>query len=424
MTTLKEGTPNTGVTFIDLFAGCGGLSLGLIQAGWRGLFAIEHSKDAFKTFNRNFLSDDAVYNFDWPEWLPQENHDIEYVLDHYQNELKSYAKNVDLIVGGPPCQGFSSAGKRNSSDPRNKLVDLYLEFVKVINPKIVLIENVKGLASDFSDASGKSEVTNYYNKIISNLKENYYVSDKIIDVSEYGVPQRRKRIFIIAIRRDLEFKDFENPFDLLEANRLEFLKNKGLDISPTTASDALSDLEIRRNGTGASKAEARFNEIKYIRPLTKYQKVMHGDQNGKMHDTRLARHRPDIIERFKKIIELCHSTGRLNTSLSKEAKEQFGIRKAALRVMDPASPAPTITSMPDDLLHYSEPRTLTVRESARIQSFPDWFKFEGKYTTGGERRRSEVPRFTQVANAVPPLMAEALGLTLLKLLVDKEGSSL
>jgi DNA (cytosine-5)-methyltransferase 1 len=81
----------------------------------------------------------------------------------------------------------------------------------------------------------------------------------------------------------------------------------------------------------------------------------------------------------------------------------------ATRVLDPRKPAPTITSMPDDLLHYSEPRTLTVRENARLQSFPDWFAFRGKYTTGGERRAREVPRFTQVANAVPPLVAEIWG---------------
>jgi DNA (cytosine-5)-methyltransferase 1 len=85
----------------------------------------------------------------------------------------------------------------------------------------------------------------------------------------------------------------------------------------------------------------------------------------------------------------------------------------ATRVLDPDKPAPTITSMPDDLLHYAEPRTLTVRENARLQTFPDWFAFQGKYTTGGDRRAREVPRFTQVANAVPPLLAELWGEVLL-----------
>jgi DNA (cytosine-5)-methyltransferase 1 len=128
-----------------------------------------------------------------------------------------------------------------------------------------------------------------------------------------------------------------------------------------------------------------------------------------MFDTRLARHNPHIVERFKKIISLCHAEGRLNTSLSAEHRLSLGLRKCAIRVMDPERPAPTITSLPDDLLHYGEARTLTVRETARLQTFPDWFAFQGKYTTGGDRRRKEVPRFTQVANAVPPLLAEAIG---------------
>jgi DNA (cytosine-5)-methyltransferase 1 len=133
---------------------------------------------------------------------------------------------------------------------------------------------------------------------------------------------------------------------------------------------------------------------------------------GAPSDTRLAKHRPEIQERFKKIIALCKAECRSNVQLSREMRKKFGIKKMATRVLDPQKPAPTITSMPDDLLHYDEPRTLTVRENARLQTFPDWFVFKGKYTTGGELRRKEVPRFTQVANAVPPLLAELLGQTL------------
>ncbi len=110
---------------------------------------------------------------------------------------------------------------------------------------------------------------------------------------------------------------------------------------------------------------------------------------------------------------MCKKQNRSNKQLSLEMREHFGIRKTATRVLDPQKPAPTITSMPDDLIHYSEPRTLTVRENARLQTFPDWFVFRGKYTSGGERRKREVPRFTQVANAVPPLLAEMLGEMLL-----------
>src|SRR5258708_18927739 len=137
-------------------------------------------------------------------------------------------------------------------------------------------------------------------------------------------------------------------------------------------------------------------------------------------DLRLARHSKEIRDRFEEIIELSHAEGRLNTTISEEVRARYGLRKKALRVLDPDRPSPTITSMPDDLLHYCEPRTLTVRENARLQGFPDWFSFKGKYTTGGHLRRKEVPRFTQVANAVPPLVARALGEMLAELLVDSK----
>lgn len=122
---------------------------------------------------------------------------------------------------------------------------------------------------------------------------------------------------------------------------------------------------------------------------------------GAVADTRLAKHRPHIVERFANIIAECKEVGRLSVQLNREMRDRYGIKKMATRVLDADKAAPTITSMPDDLLHYSEPRTLTVRENARLQTFPDWFSFRGKYTTGGERRAREVPRFTQVANAVP-----------------------
>lgn len=128
---------------------------------------------------------------------------------------------------------------------------------------------------------------------------------------------------------------------------------------------------------------------------------------------RLARHAEHIVARFEEILEICHKSGRLNTSIPPQLRQKYGTKKMALRVADPNMPAPTVTSLPDDLLHYNEPRTLTVRETARLQSFPDWFDFKGKYTTGGNLRRKQVPRFTQVANAVPPLAAEAIGSSLL-----------
>lgn len=396
------------ITFADAFAGCGGLSLGLIQAGLTGRFAIEHDKFAFATLCANLLVQDAPYRFTWPRWLPKEPVSITKLIDSYEDELASLAGSIDLLVGGPPCQGFSSAGRRRHDDPRNKLFANYLQLVGLLQPKAVLIENVRGFTADFDADSG---VKNYSHKLRRKLSADYDVFEELLDLSQFGVPQLRTRYFLIALKPGL-FNG--NPFERLRERLPSFLRSMGLK-APVSSWAAISDLEVSRGGTQASLESSGFEEVKYVRPRTQYQRLM--NQDGRvMTDLRLARHAKKIVRRFEKIIELSHAEGRLNTTISDDVKQRFGLRKQALRVLDPDRPSPTITSMPDDLLHYSEPRTLTVRENARLQSFPDWFAFKGKYTTGGHLRRREVPRFTQVANAVPPLVAKAIGEVLLEIL--------
>lgn len=405
------------LTFVDIFAGCCGLSLGLMQAGWNGLFAIEHDSNAFQTLHDNLIIEGNRYQFDWPDWLPKTPHSVENSIQQYRLNFASLEGKVDMIVGGPPCQGFSYAGRRDSNDPRNKLVESYLEVVDLIKPKIVLIENVKGITQDFSDDKRPEGKINYARQIIESLSKEYNVSSQIIDTSVFGVPQRRNRFFIIAVKSEISKYLDDNPFVAIERERLTFLRTKGLHSLPISSRSAISDLEISRNGKLPSRDSPDFEEIAYISPLTSYQSLMHDNLGQSLTDTRLARHKPEIVSRFGKIIDNCHANGRLNISLSSELKASFGLRKNAIRVLDPENPSPTITSMPDDLIHYSEPRTLTVRENARLQSFPDWFIFKGKYTTGGKLRKREVPRFTQVANAVPPLVAEAIGGVLAKQLM-------
>src|ERR1035437_3326347 len=112
--------------YIDLFAGCGGLSLGLHNAGWKGLFAIEKNPDAFKTLEYNLILNKK--HFIWPKWLPQQALEINYVIENFPKELKKLQRKVDLVAGGPPCQGFSMAGRRNESDQRNNLITSYINF--------------------------------------------------------------------------------------------------------------------------------------------------------------------------------------------------------------------------------------------------------------------------------------------------------
>jgi len=398
-------------TYIDIFAGCGGLSLGLHRAGWRGVFAVEKDPFAFATLAANFLTEDARYPFDWPKWLPKEPLTVETLLSEHREELLRLRGTVDLLAGGPPCQGFSSAGRRRGDDPRNSLIERYLELVDVLQPKILLLENVRGFTLDFRarPGAGYPNRENAAAQLARRLSSDYDVESQIMRACDFGIPQKRPRFILVATRKGSGAK--AGALQGLPATGSLVLQSYGL--KPTaSAEDAISDLEVSRNELVACSDSRGFQAIGYDVPLSQYQRVMRDGHVGPPSDTRLAKHTQAVRERFADIIEACIREGRKSRQLNVAMREKFGIRKMATRVLDRDLPAPTVTSMPDDLLHYSEPRTLTVRENARLQTFPDWFVFCGKYTTGGHRRRFEVPRFTQVANAVPPLLAEILGVRL------------
>lgn len=399
------------VTFIDAFAGSGGLSLGLMQAGLQGLFAIEQDAFAYSTLLENLLGAGKPYEFNWPLWLPRKPISIEQLISEHGDKLRALRGKVDVLAGGPPCQGFSTAGRRRTNDPRNRLFQSYVELVQLIEPRVVLMENVRGFTMSF----GKDEaVHNYADKLRSLLSARYSVHERLLDLSKFGVPQQRTRYFLIALDPNLGSVE---PFEQLMLRLPGFLRRLNLQV-PVSAWAAISDLTVKRGGTRPSQETPGFLEIKPSPRGTSFQRLM-SKGGSTTTDLRLARHAPEIQQRFAEIIETCRAEGRLNTSISAETRCRYNLKKQALRVLDPDRPAPTITSMPDDLLHYEEPRTLTVRENARLQSFPDWFSFRGKYTTGGDRRRREIPRFTQVANAVPPLAAQAIGEIIVEIVVGK-----
>ena len=328
--------------------------------------------------------------------------------------LAKLSGQIDLLTGGPPCQGFSVAGRRRLNDPRNKLFEAYIRLVRILRPRLVLIENVRGFTSDFI-VSESGEIENFSIAVQQGLHADYDLTSAIIKARDFGVPQVRPRFFLVgALKESGSKRHITTFFEDLKRQAHGFLHERHLPRWPT-ARDAISDLEVSRNGTVPSIDSNGFDAIAYKGPRTAYQRAMREDYDEAPPDTRLARHRPHIRDRFAAIIKDCREEGRLNTTISPEIRKVHGLKKMAIRVLDPLRSAPTITSLPEDLLHYSEPRTLTVRETARLQSFPDWFAFKGNYTTGGHRRGKEVPRFTQVANAVPPLLAEQLGLALYRL---------
>lgn len=402
-------------TVIDLFSGAGGLSLGLYQAGWHGLFAIEKNAFAFETLKYNLI--DNKKHFDWPEWLPLMPHDINEVLKNYSRQLKDLNGTVDLVAGGPPCQGFSMAGKRVKDDVRNQLVFSYIKFIKIVQPNMLLFENVKGFTYAFNK-NKRNDVDSYSNKVISALEGlGYNVKPHVIDFSEYGVPQRRKRFILVGIRKDIGSPDmFE---DMLQKNRDSFLNKKGIGAT-VSLKEAISDL-LRTNGTMPTPDRKGFLSGKYGgEELSNYERLMRGDYpcNHEVPDSHsFARHSADKLNCYKRLLTDCPIRGK---RIDGKARAEWGIRQRGITVLDPDAVSPTITGQPDDYLHYSEPRIMTVRECARIQSFPDWYEIKKKYTTGGKMRRIEVPRYSQVGNAIPPLFAEQAGIVL-KQILQHEG---
>lgn len=418
--------------FVDLFSGCGGLSLGLSMAGLEGQFAVERDAMAFETFSANFLGERElpVKKFAWPSWLEKKAWPIDELLMQHPDQLKSLEGSIDVLAGGPPCQGFSFAGRRNESDPRNQLFEKYVEVVKAIQPSALILENVPGMKVAHSKKRTSAEeddgpVESYYEKLKRSLEDiDYEVHGELLDASRFGVPQKRIRLIVIGLRKGIAESlegGITQVFKLLEQMRAAYLKDLDLPES-VSACDALSDLTTKwhfKQPCVDPYSPKGFEEIVYDGPSSKYQKLMNeGCHKDAMDSMRLARHGAVVRERFTRILAECPRGVRMNEA----NREQYGTKKYRIYPMDPWIPAPTITTLPDDVLHYSEPRILTVRESARLQSFPDWFQFRGKFTTGGERRTKECPRYTQVGNAVPPLLARAIGLTIRAILDEAKGA--
>lgn len=413
------------INFVDLFSGCGGLSLGLSMAGLRGRFAIERDAMAFETFHDNFLSErkTPVSAFDWPYWLRKKAWGIDELLKEHLTELTSMQGEIEVLAGGPPCQGFSFAGRRNEFDPRNFLFRKYIEVVDAVKPMALLLENVPGMTvahkSDTEGAPGSTE--SYYDKLRGGLAAiGYAVQGRLLDASSFGVPQKRKRLIVIGFRADVLSAlggDVDRIFQIVEDKRRGQLEELSLS-SSVSVKDAIHDLRTkgaRRQPCIDPRSPRGFEEVSYDRPSSVYQELMHRDcPNESMDSMRMARHSDEVQSRFELILKECPK----GVPMHEEHRKRYGLKKHRIYPMAANLPAPTVTTLPDDVLHYEEARILTVRESARIQSFPDWFRFCGKFTTGGALRTRECPRYTQVGNAVPPLLGRAIGLAIAEALAE------
>ena len=375
--------------------------------------AIEAHSDAFATYRANLI-DTGLVGGEWPEWLDVGPCDVVGLARDHRQHLAGLRGEVDLVAGGPPCQGFSMNGRRDPDDPRSLMVGAYLDVVEQVRPRLVLLENVPGFVS-MKGTSG-----NTYAEIVRRqLGElGYQVWDDVVLASDWGVPQRRPRYICVAA--PVGSLPGIHPFERLRTERRQFLEVRGLWPGPTTARDALSDFELNGGppaldpdwGAQGFMAVERHSEA----DASAYQRLMRRGSTEQPTDRRTARHSPAIVARLREILATC----RRGMALHPDDRERLGMGKRCITPLDAHAPAPTVTTLPDDFVHYSEARTMSVREHARLQSFPDWFSFCGPYTAGGPGRRYACPRYTQVGNAVPPLLAEAVGESLLGLLVDQE----
>lgn len=456
--------------FIDLFSGCGGLSLGLIKAGFTGLFAVEKNPDAFQTLFENLVNptNDHLHpegGYEWHDGVPQSSMGIDELLQDHAKVLERLGDSgkVDLIVGGPPCQGFSVAGRRIANDPRNSLAFKYLNVVDKVRPRFLLMENVKGITMKFKGQDRAASSSIEYH-----LASYGYVPISFLEnCKDWGVPQSRVRYLLIGIRAaDIGIdigsqpvsramnRYLRNMGDLLRPKVQEefsayaksFRENLGLSDN-TSVHQAISDLKAfdERNellqsnlidavdfeSKGKFKQIARRNAFASDNP---YLNVIRKNWNKDLPNggLRLPNHTERVRNRFRTILKDFQVGERDGIvlkrckTLPKEYRNVLGSNKHSHTVLDAEKPSVTVTTLPDDMLHYEEPRILTVRECARLQSFPDWYRFEGPYTSGGQQRKKSCPKYTQVGNAVPPLMAEGVARFLEERLISvvlKEVSS-
>ncbi|MGK9118041.1 DNA cytosine methyltransferase [Olivibacter jilunii] len=524
---------------IELFAGCGGMSLGLDAAGFDLYFANELSPMAGETFAFNILDEDLNKKAEQGEVAGK----VKWINSNFaENDLSSrlrenpfLAKNgpfsdistlqdikgklligdiddlliflngkpdivqqiredsIDLLSGGPPCQSFSLAGRRQKNDHKNQLPLSFAKIAGLIRPKVVLLENVKGITSPFIEEGNKYYAWLEVSKAF--VLEGFVPVCMMLNSKYFGVAQNRPRFILFAFRHDvflellnkyksnvlLEFsaqfyqKVVENK-DKLEEITVKDFSYTDIESAPelfdgvilpkirnnqgqfVSANEAIGD--IRRTNITYSGSKVTRGYGHNLNETFKYKKS--GDFEIKNHDPR--KHTFDVKARFrfyqvinefqnglkKGAVDLftgkpvsAETSEKLmaefqnyslyfkqngdevykiprNIEEVKKLVESIPTKKHSQRALFEYEPAPAQLTIPDDICHYHMEtlRTMTVREMARFQSFPDWFEFRSKVTTGGESRKFEVPQYTQVGNAVPPLLALQLGEVVYSLLTE------
>ncbi|WP_080988007.1 DNA cytosine methyltransferase [Bifidobacterium animalis] len=512
-------------TFIELFAGCGGLSLGLRSAGFKELLANELSPMPAETFALNLMGVDMRAP-EFSQTKPSErpvlwlDSDTDNVIERLSDNpferpqtdmsevgdaedltsrlivgdirrLNQFVENrksplihgeVDLVSGGPPCQSFSLAGRRELGNQRNQLPWEFAKFVNYQRPRMVLLENVEGILRPF-----KEESKTYYAwfevcKAFASI--GYVTRPLLINARNAGVAQNRPRFIMLAIREDLVDLLSPETAEWFEQGKklIEAVKNDGADydknrwtycdltteewqkhaidsvFAPLVAFSDESKQHTIEDAIGDLQDENPDAQSGYVTDLNAELGKYLADPSHPMRNRQHPNSTPRVRARFriyqiianapKSIADEIKNVMRGTTDdLSKDAVETLkegqllkydkpvrkskkgliaylsglSTKKFSQRALRRGGPAPAALSIPDDVCHYTEARTLSVREMARIQSFPDAFEFRGIATTGGLRRRYQVPQYTQIGNAVPPLLGKALGEVINSILDEIKG---
>lgn len=425
------------LTLVDLFAGCGGFSLGVEQAGFVPIFVNELNADALATYlanrhhrlnGRPFDEHEELHCRDANELvgerLEQLVRDLE-ALDGFQLAFGgAHGSNLDLVAGGPPCQGYSELGHRRSYAvnksqlPSNQLYQRMASIIAHLRPRIFMFENVRGLLSSRWEGDGDRRI---WPDVLAEFRaiRGYEVRWSLVRSSDYGVPQHRPRVLLVGIRDDIiKRTSIANPTRHGEdAIKCGFLPEGDASKCPNLI-DLLGDLVDPRIRTLMTQGEATAENLKTEEYPSCAQNELQASlrltpegEPTKLTEQVYSRHAPHIISKF---LHMQANNGELPL---------WGKTKKFNQRLLPAcwngrAPNVTATSLPDDYVHFAQPRTLTVREWARLQLFPDWYQFRGKRTTGGTRRAGnpregifdrEVPKYTQIGNAVPVKLAKYVG---------------
>lgn len=378
--------PITGLTSIDLFSGCGGLTKGFQMAGITSIFASDIDENCEKTFNRNFKD------------VPFLRKDITKITKSEVDDILK-GQSPDILIGGPPCQGFSLANKNRNKiadDPRNRLFYGFVKFLNWYSPKAFVMENVKGILSMHG---GRVFETIMQELLNAGDYGGYQAECRVLLASDYGVPQNRERVIVIGIRKDLKKKpEFPTPIEL----------DKKVSVN-----DAISDLPQIEACEGEEVMEYPVD------PQNEFQRTMRRNSSYVLNHIAM-RHTPRLIARFRAIkpgqslVDVWETHGSVKRG-DPSKKSEIKFSQNNQRVLGDA-PAPTIAaSFQSNFIHPTLDRNFTAREGARLQSFPDDFVFEGMRTKMSWEKG--LSQYQQIGNAVPVLMAKAIAESLIPIIL-------